>query len=264
MLRRDGLRVVAHRATDPNVNLGVNNRADLALVDGRGPPPDPRAPHARRGDDRRPGLDLDRRRGRDRRRRDDRAGHRAARRDPDRRRLDHRPALDPDRHHGRRAVARPPLLPRPTPTSATSPPSARSPTCGPAPSSPRAPRPAAFVEIKNSRDRRGRQGPAPRLRRRRRGRRRRQRRRRHDHRQLRRPQEEPDEDRGRCANLRQHLARRAGHRRRRRLHWRRRGDPRGRPGRRARGVEQRAAQHRGLRGAQGRARPTRTHGDDDE
>jgi bifunctional UDP-N-acetylglucosamine pyrophosphorylase/glucosamine-1-phosphate N-acetyltransferase len=32
MMRRDGLRVVAHRATDPNVNLGVNNRADLAVV----------------------------------------------------------------------------------------------------------------------------------------------------------------------------------------------------------------------------------------
>ena len=30
--RRDGLKVVAHVATDPNVNLGVNNRADLALV----------------------------------------------------------------------------------------------------------------------------------------------------------------------------------------------------------------------------------------
>ena len=32
MFRRDGLRVVAHVATDPNVNLGVNNRADLAVV----------------------------------------------------------------------------------------------------------------------------------------------------------------------------------------------------------------------------------------
>jgi bifunctional UDP-N-acetylglucosamine pyrophosphorylase/glucosamine-1-phosphate N-acetyltransferase len=32
MLRRDGRRVVAHRATDPNVNLGVNNRVDLAAV----------------------------------------------------------------------------------------------------------------------------------------------------------------------------------------------------------------------------------------
>lgn len=30
--REQGLRVVAHRATDPNVNLGVNDRADLALV----------------------------------------------------------------------------------------------------------------------------------------------------------------------------------------------------------------------------------------
>ncbi len=32
MLREQGLRVVAHRASDPNVNLGVNNRADLAAV----------------------------------------------------------------------------------------------------------------------------------------------------------------------------------------------------------------------------------------
>ena len=32
MLRATGRRVVAHLATDPNVNLGVNNRADLAVV----------------------------------------------------------------------------------------------------------------------------------------------------------------------------------------------------------------------------------------
>jgi bifunctional UDP-N-acetylglucosamine pyrophosphorylase/glucosamine-1-phosphate N-acetyltransferase len=32
MLRERGHRVVAHRVTDPNVNLGVNHRADLALV----------------------------------------------------------------------------------------------------------------------------------------------------------------------------------------------------------------------------------------
>lgn len=32
MLREQGLRVVAHKANDPNVNLGVNDRADLALV----------------------------------------------------------------------------------------------------------------------------------------------------------------------------------------------------------------------------------------
>jgi bifunctional UDP-N-acetylglucosamine pyrophosphorylase/glucosamine-1-phosphate N-acetyltransferase len=32
MMREQGLRVVAHKATDPNVNLGVNNRVDLALV----------------------------------------------------------------------------------------------------------------------------------------------------------------------------------------------------------------------------------------
>ena len=32
MLREQGLRVVAHAVEDPNVNLGVNHRADLALV----------------------------------------------------------------------------------------------------------------------------------------------------------------------------------------------------------------------------------------
>ena len=32
MLREQQLRVVAHRVTDPNVNLGVNDRADLAVV----------------------------------------------------------------------------------------------------------------------------------------------------------------------------------------------------------------------------------------
>jgi bifunctional UDP-N-acetylglucosamine pyrophosphorylase / glucosamine-1-phosphate N-acetyltransferase len=32
LIRRHGLRVGAHIATDPHVNLGVNNRADLALV----------------------------------------------------------------------------------------------------------------------------------------------------------------------------------------------------------------------------------------
>jgi bifunctional UDP-N-acetylglucosamine pyrophosphorylase / glucosamine-1-phosphate N-acetyltransferase len=32
MFREDGLRVVAHTASDPNVNLGVNTRVDLAVV----------------------------------------------------------------------------------------------------------------------------------------------------------------------------------------------------------------------------------------
>jgi len=32
LLREDGGRVAAYKATDPNVNLGVNNRADLALA----------------------------------------------------------------------------------------------------------------------------------------------------------------------------------------------------------------------------------------
>lgn len=33
LMRADGHRIAAHVATDPNVNLGVNNRADLALVE---------------------------------------------------------------------------------------------------------------------------------------------------------------------------------------------------------------------------------------
>ena len=67
--------------TDPNVNLGVNHRADLALV----------TAEARRQILERhmlagvtivdPALDLDRRRRRDRRRRDDRARHHPARHD---------------------------------------------------------------------------------------------------------------------------------------------------------------------------------------
>ena len=49
---------------------------------GRVAPPHPRGPHDRRGDDRRPGLDLGRRRRRDRGRRPDRARHQPARRTP--------------------------------------------------------------------------------------------------------------------------------------------------------------------------------------
>ena len=33
LMRSDGLKIAAHVATDPNVNLGVNTRADLALVE---------------------------------------------------------------------------------------------------------------------------------------------------------------------------------------------------------------------------------------
>ena len=54
MLREQGRRVVAHKASDPNVNLGVNNRADLALVTAEARRQILEQPHARRGDDRRP------------------------------------------------------------------------------------------------------------------------------------------------------------------------------------------------------------------
>ena len=92
-----------------------------------------------------------------------------------------------------------------------------------------------FVEIKNSRDRRGRQGPAPLLRRRRRRRRRT-------------PTSAPARSPP-TTTVRASTGRRSGtgarigvdtslvapvERRRRRLHWRRCGDPRGRPARSAR------------------------------
>ena len=67
------------------------DRSDRAAADQRPPParrghrgrpaPDPGAPHARRGDDRQPGRDRDRRRGRDRPGHGDRALHKPARHD---------------------------------------------------------------------------------------------------------------------------------------------------------------------------------------
>ncbi len=84
----------------------------------------------------------------------------------------------------------------------------------------------AFVEIKNSQIGAGAQGPAPLLHRRRRRRRGHQPRRLHGHRQLRRLQQEPDEDRPQRADECRHHARRAGDGRRRCIHWRRLGDHR--------------------------------------
>ena len=53
-----GQRVAAHVVDDPALTLGVNDRADLAAVRGDRPArASSDAPHARRRDDRRPGLD---------------------------------------------------------------------------------------------------------------------------------------------------------------------------------------------------------------
>ena len=122
------------RSTTSSVNIGVNNRADLAAVERRGPPPDPRAPHARRRDDRRPRLDLDRRRRRDRAPtpRSSPAPRCAARTRVGARQR-RRPAHDPDRLDARRRGRR---SRTPTSSSARSPTaarSARSPTCARAP-----------------------------------------------------------------------------------------------------------------------------------
>ena len=126
MLREQGLRVAAHKSTDPNVNLGVNNRADLAS--------DGRARHhilerhmlagvtivdpARPGSTRMSRSEPTRRSSPDH----------PSRCDDGRRRRDHRPALDRDRLARRRGRAScTPTSSRPT--SATRPRSARSPTC---------------------------------------------------------------------------------------------------------------------------------------
>ena len=142
LLREQGHRVVAHMATDPNVNLGVNNRADLAVV----------AAEARRQINERHMLagvtivdpaatwiDADVEIAADA---TIEPGTLAARRDAHRRRLDHRPPLDADRLDRRRAGTRRSTPTFRTPTSATWSRSARSPTCVPAPSSRPAPRPA--------------------------------------------------------------------------------------------------------------------------
>ncbi len=79
LLRESGLRVAAYRAPDPGVNLGINDRADLARVAEEARRRILVEPHARRRDDRGPGRDLDRRRRRDRRRHHDPSRHDAAR-----------------------------------------------------------------------------------------------------------------------------------------------------------------------------------------
>ncbi len=110
-IREAGGAVLPFVSDDPNVILGVNSRVDLARRRGRGATPDPRAPHARRRHRRRPGLDLDRGRRRDRLRRAARARLHADRREPDRHRLGRRPAHDDDRRRARRRLQRPALLP---------------------------------------------------------------------------------------------------------------------------------------------------------
>ena len=72
----------------------------------------PRGPWPRGRDDRRPRLDADRRRRRDRRGHDDRAQQLPARRDADRPRLHRRPADDADRRHAARRGDDPALLRR--------------------------------------------------------------------------------------------------------------------------------------------------------
>ena len=67
ILRSLGRTVIAHGLDDPTEMLGINDRVALADVTARRPAPHPRAPHARRRDDRQPGRDRDRRRRRDRR-----------------------------------------------------------------------------------------------------------------------------------------------------------------------------------------------------
>ena len=67
--RRDRRR--AHRAETAWEVEGINTRVELAFVAGEAPRPDQRGAHARRRHDRRPGLDVDRGRRRDRAGRDD-------------------------------------------------------------------------------------------------------------------------------------------------------------------------------------------------
>ena len=109
-----------------------------------------------------------------------------------------------------------------------------------------------FVEVKNSEHRRRRQGPPPLLRRRRRHRRGRQPRRRHHHRQLRRFPQTPDNHRPRRPNWGRHDADCTCGSRRRRLHWRRFRDRRGRAPGRAGDLAGQAAEHQGIRRPQGR------------
>ena len=54
ILRAHERTVGAYELSDPDELLGINDRVQLAEVAARGPAPHPRAPHARRGDDRQP------------------------------------------------------------------------------------------------------------------------------------------------------------------------------------------------------------------
>ena len=80
----------------------------------------------------------------------DRAGRRPARRDARRRGLPHRPADDARRRRRRRRRDRPARLPRSTARCATASASARSPTCARAPCCASGSKVGTFVEIKNS------------------------------------------------------------------------------------------------------------------
>ncbi len=119
----------------------------------------------------------------------------------DRRGRHDRPAHDHPRLRDRRGLERPPLAPRPGDGRRRL---HRRPLLLPAPRrEPRRRLEGRHVRRDQElRDRRRREGPAPRLRRRRGRRRGRQRRRRIDHRELRRQGQAPHEDRGRCANRR--------------------------------------------------------------
>ena len=102
LLVGDGEPVAVHTAPVPFEVEGINTRVELAAVSGRAARPHQRAAHARRRDDRRPGVDLDRGRGRDRGGRDDPSVHGAARHDEDRDRRRGRAARRRDRRRDRR------------------------------------------------------------------------------------------------------------------------------------------------------------------
>ena len=216
MLREQGLRVVAHKATDHNVNLGVNNRADLALVTAEarhhilerhmlagvtivdpdstwidadveiGPDATIEPATSLRGATT---VAADAIIGLHSTVIDSRVGVAA--------RVLHSYLVEAGRR--RRGEGRPVRLPAPE---------------GGARAGGEGRHLRRDQELAH---RRGRQGPSPRLRRRRRDRGRRQRRGGRHHRELRRTEQAPDEDRGRCADLRQHLPRCPRHRRRSRL-----------------------------------------------
>ncbi len=94
--------VAAHLVDDPTLALGINDQGDLAAVRAIAQAAHPRAPAGARRHDRRPRLDRDRRRRRDRPGHGRRPLQLAARRDARRRQLHDRPAHDADRHDARR------------------------------------------------------------------------------------------------------------------------------------------------------------------